>query len=202
MAPPTSPSKTSNPSSGVAPKPAPSKLDSHEAYTANVKTSYGTEQDELYDVQRLTPMPANSSPELVYLGIVKGGKKAAFLLPGDVAVKLKLSASGKCFPTLADCQVVELGVGGKITLDPAAGQPGVSIFALTLKRIGAATKSSSSDATATRKSASAAGQQVVAGSSSTELADFFYDVSLGALVYKKQSVGTGPTGTTGATGVS
>jgi hypothetical protein len=193
---------TTSTSSPGPPTPAPAKLTSHEAYTANIKTTYGTQRDALANVQRLTPMPANSSPELVYLGVLKGGKKAVFLITSNVAVTLAASASATCLPGPNDCQVIELVPGDTVKLAPASGQPGVAKFSLTLTALGVTKKSSSADATATRKNSSVAGQQVVAASSSTALADFFYDLALGSLVYHHQPSGSGPTGATGSTGSS
>jgi hypothetical protein len=195
----TAPHKPTSPAKPVG---APSKLGSHEVYTANLTTTYGTEKDTLNDVQRLTPLPPNNAPELVFLGVLKGGKKAVFLLTNEVAATLTASKSAGCVPSLMACQVLELKVGETIKLVPAKGTTGVSKFQLKLTALGFTRKSTSAEATADRKSASVTGQQIVATSSSTALADFFYNVGLGALVYQKPAPGTGSTGASGTSGAS
>lgn len=204
--------KTSTPSSTPTPTiaPAPSSLKDDEAYTADVTTSYAGQKDELSDLQRLTPLPANIPPEVVYLGVMAGGKKAAFLL-GGATFEQKGSSNVDCLPSLSDCQVVELTPGHGFYVEGSSAQ-GTSKFTFVLDDISFEKYSSSSAATDARKSASPSGQQIVAASTSTELASFFYDVGLGALIYTPppagatgssgETAGTGPTGTTSTTGTS
>jgi hypothetical protein len=165
-------------------------------------TTYGTEHDTLNDLERLTPLPPNSAPELVFLGVLKGGKRAVFLLTSAVATTLKASKSATCAPSMMACQILELKVGNTIKLDPANGTVGVSKFELKLTRLSVTRKATASDATNARQSASLAGQQLVAASLSTSLTDFFYNVSLGALVFQKPAAGTGATGVTGTSGAT
>jgi hypothetical protein len=208
----TTPTKTTTPSTTTTtttthpktmptptPTPAPAKLGSDEVYTANLTTTYGSQKDSLDDVQRLTPLPANSAPELVFLGVLKGGKKAVFLLTSAVATTLMASHSASCVPSMMACQILELEVGNTIKLDPANGTTGVSKFSLKLTRLSVSKKSSSSEATGARNSASVAGQQILATSTLTSLSDFFYDVGLGSLVYHKPAPTSGSTGTSGTT---
>jgi hypothetical protein len=167
----------------------------------DVVTAYGSQGDALVDLQRLTPLPANSPAEIVYLGVLKGGKKAAFLLTDAVSSTLKTSSGVTCLPSKADCQIAELDPGAQIEIVPAAGQSSVSSFALELGNIGDQTYQSTADATSARASVADSGNQILATSTSTELGKFFYDMGLGALVYSAPGGGT-TTGVTGASGSS
>jgi hypothetical protein len=170
----------------------------------DVETSYGSQEDDLIDLQRLTPLPANSPAEVVYLGVLKGGKKAAFLLTGAVPGTLKKSSGVTCLPSKADCQIAELDPGAQIEIVPAHGQSSVSSFTLELGDIGDETYHSAGDATNARANVSDSGKQILATSTSTELGKFFYDMGLGALVYSAPGGGstTGVTGSSGSTGAS
>jgi hypothetical protein len=206
----TTPSTTTTPITPTGPtspttttptiKPAPASLNNRETYTVDVVTTYAGQKDELTDLQRLTPLPANIPPEVVYLGVMKGGKKAAFLLGGDT-FEQDGSGAVDCVPSLSDCQVVELAPGHGFYLVPTAGESGVSKFTFVLADIKAQSYPSAAAATAARESSSLSGEQVLGLSTSTALAQFFYDVGLGALVYEPAAPG-GATGATGQTGGS
>jgi hypothetical protein len=195
--------KTSTPSGTPTPTiaPAPSNLKDDEAYTVDVTTTYAGQKDELSDLQRLTPLPANI-PEVVYLGVMAGGKKAAFLL-GGAKFEQDGSSNVDCLPSLSDCQVIELAPGHGFYLAASSAQPGVSKLTFILNDISFEKYSSAASATDARKSASPTGEQFFAASTSTELANFFYDVSTGSLLYTPApSGGTGSSGATAGTGTT
>jgi hypothetical protein len=187
-----------------APHPAPSSLAKDQVYTVNVTTGYGSQSETLQNVERLTPLPANVAAEVVYLGVMKGGKSAAFLLTGSVSAKASVAGSVTCEPSAADCEVVELPVGAQLTLTPTSSTSGAAIFTLKLTAIGASTLGSHSAAMQAREAAAPAGEAILAASISPVLASFFYDSNTGALVYEPQSsVGTsGASGSTGGSGAS
>jgi hypothetical protein len=180
---------------------APSSLGSDEAYAIDGTASYGSEQDTLDNIQRLTPLPANIAAEVVYLGVVKGGKRAAFLLTDAVAAKLTSSGSVKCVPSPSNCEVIELTSGEQLTLAPSASGTGISTFTFKLNSIHAQKFAKSAQASAARQSASATGSQFIAQSTSIGLASFFYSANLGALLYAKP-VTAGSTGSSGVSGSS
>jgi hypothetical protein len=180
---------------------APSSLGSDEAYAIDGTASYGSEQDTLDNIQRLTPLPANIAAEVVYLGVVKGGKRAAFLLTDAVAAKLTSSGSVKCVPSPSNCEVIELTSGEQLTLTPSASGTGISTFNFKLNSIHAVKFAKSAQASAARQSASATGSQFIAQSTSIGLASFFYSANLGALLYAKPAT-AGSTGSSGVSGSS
>jgi hypothetical protein len=173
-------------------------------YTVNVSASYGNQTGTLDDLERLTPLPPNTAAEVVFLGVMKGGKKAVFLLTGSVAVKATVTGSVTCKPSTTDCEIVELPVGAQLTLTPASSGSGVSTFTLKLAAIGETKLASASAAAQARQSAASAGEAILGASTSSALASFFYDAAQGALVYEPQNqVGTsGSTGTGGASSPS
>jgi len=181
---------------------APSSLGSDEVYTVNVTTTYGSEKDQLNDLERLTPLPANVA-EVVFLGVMKGGKRAAFAFTGAVPVKATAGGPFTCEPSTSDCSVVELPVNSQLTLTPDPANPSYSTFTLEVSAIGAQKLASPAAAKQARESTSAQGQALVTASTSAALASFFYNVDLGALTYQPQSsIGaTGPSGATGPIGV-
>ena len=201
---PSSGSGSKSGSGSTTPKPAPSSLASDELYTVDVSASYGNQTEKLDNLERLTPLPPNTAAEVVFLGVMKGGKKAAFLLTGAVAVKRTVTGSVTCKPSASDCAGVELPIGAQLTLTPSASSSGVSTFTLKLSAIGATKLSSAAAAAQARQSAAAAGEAILGASTSSVLASFVYDASQGALVYEPQNqVGTsGATGTSGASSPS
>ena len=142
--------------------------------------------------------------EVVFLGVMKGGKLAAFAFTGAVPVKATTLGSTVCEPSAGECGVIELPVGAKLTLTPSPANPSYSTFTLEVSAIGAAKLASVSAATQAREATSTAGQAIVSASTSSVLASFFYNVSTGALVYEAQTaVGTtGSSGTSGSSGAS
>ncbi len=82
---PASGSGSKSGSGSTSPKPAPSSLASDQIYTVNVSASYGSQTGTLDNLERLTPLPPNIAAEVVFLGVMKGAKDAAFLLTGSVA---------------------------------------------------------------------------------------------------------------------
>ena len=91
--------------------------------------------------------------------------------------------------------------GEQLQLTPTTANSGVSNFTFKLSSIQAQRFASRASATAARQGTSAAGEQLIAQSTSAGLASFFYDINIGALVYEPPAAGsTGSTGTSGSTG--
>lgn len=192
---------STTPTGSTSPKPAPSSLSSDEVYTVNLATSYGSESGTLDNVERLTPLPPNVTAEVVFLGVMKGGKSAAFLLTDAIDAKTQASGKVTCVPSASDCEVIELPVGSVLTFTPDSSSSGISTFTLKVSAIGAQKLASASAAEQARQAAAAAGQALITASTSAALASFFYDDSIGALVYEPQT-GIGSSGSTGTSGSS
>jgi hypothetical protein len=76
----------------------------------SIKVRFGmTDNSELVTktVERLSVLPDEETPVLVYRGIEDGGKVAIFELTGEVDAQ----GDGKCLPTPEDCQYLKLHAG-------------------------------------------------------------------------------------------
>jgi hypothetical protein len=207
---------TSTPAQG-SPVTGPASLKSDQAYTVDIDTKDAQGVHTLSDVVRLAPLPAAQSPEVIYLGVLKGGKKAAFLFTNTIAVSSKSAAGLTCLPSTSACQIIELSPGQGMSLYPTSNSALIATFSFELVSIGAKSYSSAAAATRARDAVSTAGQTLLPLSNSSELSTLTFSDKLGALVHHAAPSGgsgggsrgssgpsgaTGSTGSTGATGAS
>ncbi|HVC84231.1 MAG TPA: hypothetical protein VNC12_03170 [Solirubrobacteraceae bacterium] len=187
------------PAKPVAPTTGPATLKSTQAYSVNIDTKDANGLHVLTDVVRLAPLPAAESPELIYLGVLQGGKKAVFLFTNSVKVSNQTGSQLTCLPSPDDCQIVELSPGQGMKLAPTANTALITTFTFELMSIGATNYSSASAAKQARDAVSTAGQTLVPLSNSTELQTLRFDNKIGALVHQN-APSTPPTGATGSSG--
>ena len=187
------------PAKPVAPTTGPATLKSTQAYSVNIDTKDANGLHVLTDVVRLAPLPAAESPELIYLGVLQGGKKAVFLFTNSVKVSNQTGSQLTCLPSADDCQIVELSPGQGMKLAPTANTALITTFTFELMSIGATNYSSASAAKQARDAVSTAGQTLVPLSNSTELQTLRFDNKIGALVHQN-APSTPPTGATGSSG--
>jgi hypothetical protein len=95
-------------------EPAPEKT-YYDAGTIIVRFGEATERAELatFAIDKMGPVPDETLPLLVYMGLTKDGKKAKFLVDASVEV----DGDGNCKPHKANCEVIELAVGETEFLD-------------------------------------------------------------------------------------
>ena len=67
-----------------SPLTGPASLSADQAYTVTLDTKDAQGTHVLSDLVRLAPLPAAQSPEVIFLGVLKGGKKAVFLFTNPV----------------------------------------------------------------------------------------------------------------------
>jgi len=191
----------------ATPTTGPATLRPTQAYTVNIDTKDATGTHALSDVVRLAPLPAAQTPEVIYLGVVAGGKKAAFLFTNAVKVSGTASNDLTCLPSTDSCQIVELSPGQGMSLTPTSNTALISTFTFELMSIAAQDFSSTSAATQARDAVSTAGQTLLPLYNSSELQTLRFDEKTGALVHHSAPSGgsggsTGSSGTTGATGTT
>ena len=191
----------------VTPTTGPATLKSTQAYSVNIDTKDANGLHVLTDVVRLAPLPAAESPELIFLGVLQGGKKAAFLFTNSVKVSNQSGSQLTCLPSPDDCQVVELSPGQGMKLAPTSNTALITTFTFELMSIGATNYSSAAAAKQARDAVSTAGQTLVPLSNSTALRTLRFDDKIGALVHQNVSTSppsgaTGSTGSTAATGAT
>ncbi len=160
-------------------KAAPSGLSATQSYEVSlaITTSSGG-LNTIDPLERLTVLPSTRQPLLVELGVLQGGKRVLFAVqPGAV-----VSGPGTCTPGLIDCEILSLGqeqietLGVRLT----SGVQTVASFAVT--GITAAQHASVAAAQKARRQASAAGRIILNHSTSSALALFPYEPSIGAIV--------------------
>jgi hypothetical protein len=182
----------------------PASLKADEAYTVDIDTKDATGLHVLSDVVRLAPLPAAQSPEVIFLGVLQGGTKAAFLFTNAIAVSGKIGDGLTCLPSTSDCQIVELSPGQGLSLYPTANTALIATFTFELVSIGSSSYSTDSAATQARDAVSSAGQTLLPLSQSSALETLSFDSKVGALVHHSApsggSSGAGASGTTGASG--
>ena len=186
----------------TTPTTGPASLKSTQAYSVNIDTKDASGLHVLTDVVRLAPLPAAESPELIYLGVLQGGKKAAFLFTNSVKVSNQTGSQLTCLPSANDCQIVELSPGHGMKLAPTSNTALITTFTFELMSIGVTDYSSAGAAQQARDAVSTAGQTLLPLSNSTELATLRFDDKIGALVHQNapSSPSTGATGSSGSTG--
>jgi uncharacterized membrane protein YgcG len=186
----------------TTPTTGPATLKSTQAYSVDIDTKDANGLHVLTDVVRLAPLPAAESPELIYLGVLQGGKKAAFLFTNSVKVSNQTGSQLTCLPSADDCQIVELSPGQGMKLAPASNTALITTFTFELMSIGTTNSSSADAAQQARDAVSTAGQTLLPLSNSTELQTLRFDDKIGALVHQNapSSPSPGATGSSGSTG--
>ncbi len=183
----------------TTPTTGPASLKSTQAYSVNIDTKDANGLHVLADVVRLAPLPAAESPELIYLGVLQGGKKAAFLFTNSVKVSNQTGSQPTCLPSADDCQLVELSPGQGMKLAPTSNTALITTFTFELMSIGVTDYSSADAAQQARDAVSTAGQTLLPLSNSTELQTLRFDDKIGALVHQN-APSSPPTGATGSSG--
>lgn len=116
----------------------------------SVKVRFGTtEAEDLSEstIERLSVLPDEENPVIVYRGVVDGGKAAIFELTGDVEAE----GDATCSPTPEDCQYIKLRAGETefLTIGDTTDEATTTQFQLDLVKIyKKQTKEKVADATA------------------------------------------------------
>jgi hypothetical protein len=160
------------PSAPAAPKPQPRKYSLQEL-TVRFGSSDGTAGRQ--SLKRLAPLPSAEQPVLIYLGVLKDGKTAVFLVDHGV----NAVGDGECKPTPDECDTLRLREGETEFLDVTdeTGAVGAQ-YQLDLVKIHKATTASPSKAKASSKAGRRLLKARVAGDGPT---GYRWDASAGAL---------------------
>jgi hypothetical protein len=90
--------------SAPEPKPQTQALD---VYGLTLRLGHAGRLTTRPDVARLTPLPSPANPFLVFLGVLKDGRTAAFLVSGDA----EATGDGNCRASASACETIELQPG-------------------------------------------------------------------------------------------
>jgi hypothetical protein len=129
-------------------------------------------------LERLRVIPSTSQALLVELGVLKGGNRVLFAVqPGTL-----VSGPGTCIPGPIDCEILSLAQDQTEALgeQTPGGAVQVALFAIT--GITAADHPTLAAANKARDASSAAGRALLDNSTSSALALFRYEPSIGAVV--------------------
>jgi hypothetical protein len=164
---------------GATPKPAPTGLTATESYHVTLAiTNPAGGLDAIDPLKRLTVLPNDQQHLLVELGVLKGGKRVLFAVQPRTVV----TGPGTCTPGPIDCEILSLAQDQTESLSrqSPSGVAPVALFAVTA--ITADKHQSAAAADKARRTASAAGRDLLSKSTLSALSLFQYEPSLGVVV--------------------
>jgi hypothetical protein len=140
------------------------------------------ERRNLRNVARLTALPNATHPVVAYLGVLRDGKTAAFLVSSNASA----SGNGECKPSASDCKTIELRAGDAEYLRVAESESRPARwYYLKLLRIDRR-KTGAAAARAAHVRRSAAGLEVVRAAAASVRA-YRYVPALGVLVHARRA---------------
>ena len=158
----------------VAPTPGPAPH-TYSMYELTVRFGDSEAGGDRQSVERLEPLPSTENPVLIYLGVLKDGKTAVFLVDHGVSA----IGDGDCRPTPDECETVRLRAGDTEFFDVVDEDGTVTAqYQLDLVKIHKSTTTSASRAKASSKAGQRLVKARVAGSGST---GYRWDASAGTL---------------------
>jgi hypothetical protein len=151
--------------------------------TYKVKLRFGQAGDlkTRRNVARLTPLPSTVDPFFIFLGVLKDGKTAVFLVSTDAVP----TGDGKCKPSKLSCETVRLKAGDTEFFDVTNDAGGVTQYQLDLVSVAKRQASSKAVAARSHKRVSKAGKKILkaqVASTLPGLNGWSYDARLGVLV--------------------
>jgi len=159
--------------------PAPKKYTLHELTVRFGDSASG--ELERKSLERLQPLPSADEPMLIYLGVLKDGKTAVFLVDHGV----QAIGDGDCSPAPGTCETIRLRAGDTEFLDVKDATGTVTAqYQLDLIKIHKSTTASASRARASSK----AGRRLVkAHASGAGPTGYRWDAAAGALERRPQT---------------
>jgi hypothetical protein len=161
------------------PQPIHAGLTSTQSYSVALSlTTFAGDLNTVDSLERLSVLPSEQQPLLVYLGVLKGGRHALFLVqPGTV-----VSGPGSCTPGPSDCEILSLAQGQieNLAVSTASGTSNVALFSVTAIKVDQ--HASVASANHARREASAAGHALLKASTLPALPLFEYQPNVGAVV--------------------
>jgi hypothetical protein len=155
------PKKTTTPAK-PKPKPKPKAVDPTDTYHVSLRFGVnGGALKTLKDVARLSPLPSETDPFFVFLGVLQTEKtheqRAVFMVSSDAVP----NGEGACHPTKQDCETVELTKGQTIFFDYTAPDGTPTQYQLQLAGIHKTQITSTAKAQAAIARHSAVGQELL-----------------------------------------
>jgi hypothetical protein len=173
------PGSSPAPSSGTKPTaPKGSQgTDANDVYRVSLRFGEAGDQRTIRDVARLTPLPSSSDPFFVFLGVLKDGKTAVFLVSSDATA----TGDGSCKPRATNCETIQLKAGDTEFFDLSTGTAGVIQYQLDLLSVGKRDAASTAVAAKRRARESKAGRDILRAAVKQTDLGFDYIPRLGVL---------------------
>jgi hypothetical protein len=188
----TTPKVTTTPKTTPAPKTTPTpttpvatpsplaqlaKLTSRQSYSVAMNVVDATGARTLANAVRLSPLPSASNPLVEYLGVLRSGRGASFLVnPGTVA-----QGPGLCLPSGSDCQLLVLKPGQIEALGVHTSGAPVMQASIAVSDWHVVRHSSVAAARRARAQVVPQGRTLVTQSTQPALTDLVYTVTQGAV---------------------
>lgn len=173
------PGSSTAPTTNVAPKHRHAGLTPTQSYRLALSlTSQGGNLDAIESLKRLSGLPSDDQPLLVYLGVLEGGHNALFVVqPGTV-----VNGPGACTPGPTDCEILSLAPGQieNLAVSTGGGDSEVALFAVTTIKIDSHPTMAAADRA--RREEAASGRALLEASTLPSLALFEYRPTMGAVV--------------------
>lgn len=176
---PSSPSPGSSspaPSSPKRPSSSPD-TDTNDIYRVSLRFGEAGAQRTIKDIPRLTPLPSSSDPFFVFLGVLRDGKTAVFLVSSDATA----TGDGACKPRATNCQTIQLKAGETEFFDLSTGTAGVIQYQLDLLSVSRRSAASTAVASERRARESKAGRAILRAAVKQTDLGFDYIPRLGVL---------------------
>ncbi len=126
----TAPAPAKQPPAKTAPKPSHGLAPTQSYTIALSLTNPGGNLDAIESLERLSALPSEQEPLLVYLGVLEGGRHALFAVPPGTVV----SGPGACTPGPTDCEILSLSPNQIESLSTSAGV-NVALFTVTAIKV-------------------------------------------------------------------
>lgn len=179
----TTPPSSSGPAVSLKPAAPAAKLPYAAGWHVDVRFGEAGSLRARSDLLRLAPLPSATLPVVVFLGVRDGGRTAAFALPGASGG----TGDGRCLPSAADCQVVELRKGDSEFFDVTASDGRVVQYELDLERVAPRRAATAAEADRLRGQASKTGRETMVamlGGGRDYAAELVYIRRRGVLVHR------------------
>ena len=133
---------------------------SWDIYSVDVRVGLSGKPVTHRNLARLTPLPTERSPQVMYMGVTGHGRDAVFALGAGVQVRGfagARSSGAACRPSHVDCALVVIPAGKSVGVSYVSATGKVHTFVLRLTRISSRVTQSTSAVNVARRHVSALG---------------------------------------------
>jgi hypothetical protein len=156
-----------------------------DVWHVNLRFGEAGNQKTRHDIPRLTPLPSETDPFFIFMGVLSDGKTAVFLISSDATA----TGDGKCTPSDTQCDTIEMRAGDTEYFDGAEGTAGVKQYELDLLKVFHGTAKGKAAAAKAARRVSSGGKNVIkelkADGDQTGMGRYIWSSKRGVLVRRK-----------------